>query len=93
MRSWKIGLSQAGRRAAKLIGDSSISNANALCRIQERVELPGLDDVREFLTRHSEQEWDAFSFDVSKAHKRVKVHPSEQGLSLFSLRGRDGSTR
>lgn len=68
----------------RLIGDSSISNANHLCRIQERVELPSLHDVSQFVSRHPTQEWTAFSLDIAKAHKRIRVHPSEQGFSLFN---------
>ena len=74
----KLGLVHREGAAPRLIGDSSVSNANALCRIEERVELPGLRDVAAFLSRYPEQSWSAFSLDISKAHKRVKVHPSER---------------
>ena len=40
----KLGLVHREGAARRLIGDSSVSNANALCRIEERVELPGLRD-------------------------------------------------
>ena len=89
----KLGLVHREGAAPRLIGDSSVSNANALCRIEERVELPGLRDVAAFLSRYPEQSWSAFSLDISKAHKRVKVHPSERGLSLFSLRDPCGKQR
>ena len=88
-----LGLVHREGAAPRLIGDSSVSNANALCRIEERVELPGLRDVAAFLSRYPEQSWSAFSLDISKAHKRVKVHPSERGLSLFSLRDPCGKQR
>ena len=32
--------------------------------------------------------WNGFTLDVKAAHKRVKVHPSEQGLLLFRVKGR-----
>ena len=89
----KLGLVHRDGAAPRLIGDSSVSIANALCRIEERVELPGLRDVAAFLSRYPEQSWSAFSLDISKAHKRVKVHPSERGLSLFSLRDPCGKQR
>ena len=31
-----------------------------------------------FVSRHAHQDWIAFSLDFNKAHKRVKIHPSEQ---------------
>ena len=34
-----------------------------------------------------------FGLDVCKAHKRVKVHPSEQGFSIFTVVDADGNTR
>ena len=41
----KLGLVHRDGAALRLIGDSSVRNANAMCRIEERVELPGLRDV------------------------------------------------
>ena len=38
----KLGVVQKPRAAARLIGDSSVSGANAQCRIEERIELPTL---------------------------------------------------
>ena len=70
-------------RKPRLVGDSSISHANQLCRIQEKVELPSLHDVAEFVSRHQDTCWTAFSLDVSKAHKRIKIDPAERGFSVF----------
>ena len=62
----------------RLVGDSSISNVNGLCRIREKIELPGISSIGAFVSRHAHQDWIAFSLDFNKAHKRVKIHPSEQ---------------
>ena len=48
----------------RLIGDSTVSGANLLCRIGERIELPSLQDVAEFLSRHPDEEWVGFIMDV-----------------------------
>ena len=81
----KFGIVKKEGSAPRLIGDSSISNVNGQCQIRERIELPGLCSVSAFLSRHADQDWTAFSLDFSKAHKRVKIKPSEQGLSLFAV--------
>ncbi|CAE7731791.1 unnamed protein product, partial [Symbiodinium pilosum] len=46
----------------------------------------------EWLPRGLAQDWTAFVLDVSKAHKRVKVRHSEQGLSLFTVIDESGRT-
>ncbi|CAE7193802.1 unnamed protein product, partial [Symbiodinium necroappetens] len=53
-------------------------------RSWEKIELPGLAEVIRFMSRHQQQHWVAFSLDVKKAHKRVKVAPSEQDFSVFT---------
>ena len=89
----KLGIVQKEGSAPRLIGDSSISNVNSMCQIQEKIELPGLDSLAAFVSRHADQEWLGFSLDFNKAHKRIKVLPSEQGLSVFAVKLKDGSTR
>ena len=81
----KLGLVQKQGSDPRLIGDSTVSGANLLCRIGERIELPSLQDVAEFLSRHPDEEWVGFIMDVSKAHKRVKVAEEDQGYSLFAV--------
>ena len=70
-----------------------MSGANAQRRIKERIELPTLSTVAQFLSRHPQEQWLAFSLDFSKAHKRVKVHPAQQGLSTFCVKDRSGATK
>ena len=77
----------------RLIGDSSISNANQLSRICEKVELPSLADVAQFVSRHQGTVWPAFSLDIAKVHKRIRVCRAERGLSLFAVVDGSGATR
>ena len=67
----KFGVVKKDGSAPRLVGDSSVSNVNGLCRTREKIELPGA-----FVSRHAHQEWIAFSLDFKKAHKRIKNHPS-----------------
>ena len=55
-----------------------------MCRIPERIELPTLHDVAQFVSRCPQLSWQAFSLDVAKAHNQIRVRPSERGLSLFA---------
>ena len=73
-----LGLVKKENSEPGLVGDSSISCANELFRIREKIELPSLFDIEEFVSRHPRDKWIAFSLDVAKAHKRIRVHPSEQ---------------
>ena len=81
----RLGVVKKDGSAPRLIGDSSVSNANPLCRISEKVEMPTLDDVIQFLSRHAQEDWVAFMLDVKTAHKRVKVVSAERGFSLFAV--------
>lgn len=79
--------------APRLVGDSTVSNVKKLCKIRGKIELPSLSSVASFVSQHPSQSWVPFSPDFSKAHKRVKAHPSEQGLSVFAVRTAAGVTR
>ena len=89
----RLGLVKKEGSQPRLIGDSSISNANQLSRICEKVELPSLEDVAQFVSRHQDTEWHAFSLDIAKAHKRIRVCHAERGLSLFAVVDSSGATR
>ena len=41
--------------------------ANLLCRIGERIEMPSLQDVSEFLSRDPEALWTGFIMDISES--------------------------
>ena len=89
----KLGIAHAPGRDPRLFGDSTVSGANPHSRAEEKVENPGLSDVAEFVSRHSYIVWLAFSMDVSAAHKRVRVHPDEQGYSIFAVPDGNGGIR
>ena len=89
----KLGIIIKDGSAPRLVGDSTVSNVNTLCRIEEKIELPGLDSVAGFLSRHDSREWRAFSLDFQKAHKRVKIHPSDHGLNVFAVPGPAGERK
>ena len=85
----KLGISQPPGKKPRLIGDGSVSGANAACWISEKVRLPTLESVQRFLSNSSsDQRWCAFSFDVRGAHKLIRVREPEQGLSCFVVKGR-----
>ena len=85
----KLGVVVAPPRKPRLIGDASVSGANAACRISEKVRLPRLSGVQQFLSLESAAglSWVAFSFDVASAHKQVLIREEEQGLASFVLDG------
>ena len=89
----RLGLVKKEGSAPRLVGDSTVSGANLLCRIGERIEMPSLQDVSESLSRDPDALWTAFIMDVSKAHKRVKVAPEDCGFSLFAIIDSRGETR
>ena len=87
-----LGVVQKEGSAPRLVGPSTVSKANRLSRIAEKIELPSLQqDVSSFLSRH-DGEWIAFILAVAKAHKRVKVAAAERGYSLFAVTDADGTT-
>ena len=82
MCGWPSGFGEKDGADPRLVADSTVSNSNAnrLCRISEKIELPGLGAVEEFISRHPDEQWVAFVLDVKTAHKRVKVSPDAQYL-------------
>ena len=53
----KLGIVEKPGAPPRLIGDSTISNVNCLCRIAEKIELPGLDSVSAFVSKYHAQDW------------------------------------
>ncbi|CAE7472172.1 Ubr3, partial [Symbiodinium pilosum] len=92
LQNGQLGLVHKDGAPPRLVGDSTVSNANLLCRVSEKIELPALEDVAQLVSRRPNEDWTAFVLDVSKAHKRVKVRHSEQGLSLFTVIDESGRT-
>ena len=87
LASGKLGVVHAPGKKPRLIGDGSVSGANAASRISEQVRLPGLQSIQRFLSlpEASNIAWVALSFDVAGAHKQVLVREREQGLCCFVL--------
>ena len=46
----KFGVVKKDGSAPRLVGDSSISNVNGLCRIREKIELPGISSIGAFVS-------------------------------------------
>ena len=51
------GLVKKAGSEPRLVGDSSIGCANQLSRIREKIELPSLFDVEQFVSRHPSDRW------------------------------------
>ena len=66
---------------SRLIMDGSISGANQSCHINERYNLPSIQDVRAaYPLRESASEVSAFSLDVKAAHKSIRIRERDRGL-------------
>ena len=74
----------------RLVLDSTVCNANPLCKIPERVALPSalpsaLDVQRSFLREDCFGNMRCTALDFKAACKCVKVAPHEQGALLFEV--------
>ena len=66
---------------SRLIMDGSISGTNQSCHINERYNLPSIQDVRaSYPLRESTSEISAFSLDVRSAHKSIRIKERDRGL-------------
>ena len=66
---------------SRLIMDGSISGTNQSCHINERYNLPSIQDVRAaYPLRESTSEISAFSLDVKSAHKSIRIRERDRGL-------------
>ena len=84
----KLSLVKAEGRDSRLVLDSTICQVNPLCRIPEAVTMPTVQEVRRsFQPQDPRGAYISASIDFKAAHKRVKVHDTEQGLLLFSFNG------
>ena len=83
----KLGIAFSTRKP-RLVLDSTVSGVNPKVQIQERIFNPTMNDVRNsFPAQPESQEHVTLVMDVSAAHKRIKLHPSQKGYSAFSLNG------
>ena len=85
----KLGVATSPHRPPRLVVDNSVSGLNARCWIPEHSTLPSAKDLlRCWPLREQQGDLEGFSLDIKAAHKRVVIHPSEQGLVGFSLDGK-----
>ena len=85
----KLNLVFAEDKEPRLVLDSSVCNANALCQVPEHVSLPAALDVhRTFLCTDQYSSWSALALDVKAARKRIKVRASDQGALLLAWQGK-----
>ena len=82
----KLNIVSGEGKDPRLVLDSTICNANPLCKVPERVSLPtALDVQRTFLQGGRRGNFIGMSLDFKAAHKCVKVHRKEQGCLLFRV--------
>ena len=80
----KLGLVCAEHRPPRLVVDSTISGVTQNTSIPNRMLLPKISDVLQAAPLTSSSlELIAFTLDVSKAHRRIKIDPRDQGLLCF----------
>ena len=66
---------------SRLIMDGSVLGTNQSCHINERYNLPSIQDVRAaYPLRESTSEISAFSLDVKSAHKSIRIRERDRGL-------------
>ena len=84
----KLSLVKVEGRDPRLVLDSTICQVNPLCRTPEAVTMPTVQEVRRsFQPQDPRGAYISASIDFKAAHKRVKVHDTEQGLLLFAFNG------
>ena len=84
----KLNTVLADGKEPRLVLDSTICNANPMCKIPEHVSLPSALDVqRSFLRADCYGDLRCTALDFKAAHKCVKVAPHEQGTLLFEVEG------
>ena len=82
----KLNIVTAEGRDPRLVLDSTICNANTLCRIPEHVTLPSAQEVmRSFQHGDSFSAWQGIALDFKAAHKTIKMQEDEQGTVLFEM--------
>ena len=85
----KLGIAHSDGRAPRLVLDNTICGLNPRCWVPERSTLPTCKDIlRTFPMREFQGDHLGFSLDVKAAHKRIVLHPDEQGLVGFTLNDR-----
>ena len=80
----KLGVVVSPDRPPRLVVDSSISGVTSNTALPNKAPNPNLSDVRRCLPFcPSHQQLVALVLDVSKAHRRIRIRPQDQGLLCF----------
>ena len=80
----KLGLVLAEGRSPRLVVDSSISMVTSNTAIPNRMLLPKVSDLCHAAPlRPALQDIVLLALDVSKAHRRILIHPDDRGLLCF----------
>ena len=83
----KLGVVVSPDRPPRLVVDSSISGVTSNTALPNKAPNPNLSDVRRCLPFcPSHQQLVALVLDVSKAHRRIRIRPQDQGLLCFRHR-------
>ena len=83
----KLGVVVAADRPPRLVVDSSVSGVTSNTHLPNKAPNPSLSDVRKCLPLCPANESLAgLVLDVSKAHRRVRIRPQDQGLLCFRHR-------
>ena len=85
----KLNIVTAEGKDPRQVLDSTVCNANPLCKVPERVSLPNALDVqRTFLRNDKRGNFMGLSLDFKAAHKCAKVLPLiPSGIQTLPLRG------
>ena len=82
----KLGVVIAEGRAPRLVVDSSISSVTADTVLPNHMLLPRINDViRCTPTAMSQDQLIQLTLDASKAHRRILIHPEDQGMLCFHV--------
>ena len=83
----KLGVVVSPDRPPRLVVDSSISGVTSNTFLPNKAPNPNLSDVRHCLPFcPSREKLAALVLDVSKAHRRIRIRPQDQGLLCFRHR-------
>ena len=85
----KLGVVLAEGRSPRLVVDSSVSNVTANTCIPNHMLLPKISDLMDSAPRDvAREQLIQLTLDVSKAHRRILIHPDDRGLLCFHVGGR-----
>eukprot|EP00435_Cladocopium_sp_Y103_P002494 s2776_g1.t1 len=85
----KLNAVLASGRSARLVVDSSVSGVTSNTFIPNRMTLPRITDViAASPDKPSQLSTIGLTLDIAKAHRRIMIHPEDQGLLCFHFGGR-----